>query len=516
MLFNSYVFIFAFLPLALGVFYSLGRRPKLAIIWLTLCSLFFYGWWNPNYLLLLLISIGFNYVVGKRLASTRSRNILFMGITGNLLLLGYYKYTGFAAYILKSFIDFDLGIANIILPLGISFFTFTQIAFLVDAYRGEVKEYSFINYALFVSYFPHLIAGPILHHKEMMPQFGQQDGFRPRADWFAIGLSVFIVGLLKKVMLADSVGPYAKLVFDAAANGLPLTLFEAWGGLMSYSMQLYFDFSGYSDMAIGISLLFGIRLPINFHSPYLATSIIDFWRCWHITLSRFLRDYLYIALGGSRLGVLTKYRNLLLTMLIGGLWHGAGWNFLIWGGLHGLYLAINHLWRQWVSSCQRDQLVKSRAANFFSWLVTFLAVTIAWTFFRASDLNAATLILKGLFGMNGLALPERYYFDLGHLGLWLHNIGIPLKALNAGDVISFGGVLQLAIVTTIAFFAPNTSQIFHRFQPALENRSITITSPKSNVLAWRINPAWATLTAILGLVAIINITSLSEFLYFQF
>ena len=515
MLFNSYVFIFVFLPIALGVFFALGRKPNLAITWLLLCSLFFYGWWNANYLLLLLISITYNYLIGSQLAKNRSKQVLIVGIVGNLALLGYYKYAGFALSVVQSLTSVNFDTLAIILPLGISFFTFTQIAFLVDAYRGEVKEYRPIHYALFVSYFPHLIAGPILHHKEMMPQFDASGPFRPNAENFALGLSVFIVGLLKKVMLADGIGPFAKMAFDAAANGLPLTLFEAWGGILAYSMQLYFDFSGYSDMAIGISLLFGIRLPINFYSPYQATSVIDFWRRWHITLSRFLRDYLYIALGGNRQGIFHKYRNLFITMLLGGIWHGAGWNFLIWGGLHGGYLVINHLWRESKLAKENQWLATSRSANFLAWLITFLAVTIAWVFFRAADLDAASIILKGLFGLDGVALPERYFFDLGHLGSWLHDQGMAFKALNAGDIISFGGVSQLLLATFIALLAPNTSQIFVQFKPALENHGVVITVP-SRWLTWQISTAWAIATALFGLLALVNITALSEFLYFQF
>ena len=349
MLFNSYEFIFLFLPIVLLGFHLIGKQGhhRVAIAWLVGASLFFYGWWNPAYLLLMLFSVLFNYSVGVSLSNTSgrkllSKTILTIGVSVNLAILGYFKYANFFVDNLNALSGTNLILNEVILPLAISFFTFQQIAYLVDAYRGKTKEYNFLHYCLFVTFFPQLIAGPIVHHKEMLPQFAKDAVYKLRSKHLAIGITIFALGLFKKVVLADGVSVYATPVFNAAEAGVMLTFFEAWGGALAYTFQLYFDFSGYSDMAIGIARMFGIRLPLNFNSPYKATSIIDFWRRWHITLSRFLRDYLYIPLGGSRKGRVRRYINLMTTMILGGLWHGAGWTFLLWGALHGFYLMINH------------------------------------------------------------------------------------------------------------------------------------------------------------------------------
>lgn len=307
------------------------------------------------------------------------KSLLGAAITANLLLLAYYKYANFFVSSLSSAAGWESINLDIILPIGISFFTFTQVAFLVDTYQGKVKEYNFAHYLLFVTYFPHLIAGPVLHHKEMMPQFADKKTYLPSADNFAIGLSIFVIGLSKKVLIADNIAPLANPVFEINAHP---ALVESWFGALAYAMQLYFDFSGYSDMAIGLSRLFGVRLPLNFNSPYKAENIIDFWRRWHMTLSRFLRDYLYIPLGGNRNGSFARFRNLFITMLLGGLWHGAGWTFVIWGGLHGIYLGINHGWHflQEKLGLSASQSLRSKIV---ARSITFLAVLVAWVFFRA-------------------------------------------------------------------------------------------------------------------------------------
>jgi len=335
MLFNSYPFLLGFLPVTLIGFFAIGRvsRPG-AAAWLTLASLVFYGWWSPAYVALLLASIAFNYTLGARIARARARDepalarrLLIAAVTIDLATLGYFKYANFFLDTLTTVSGITLPAARVILPLGISFFTFTQIAFLVDAYRGIAREYNPIHFALFVTYFPHLIAGPILHHKEMMPQFARPRIYVPHAGNLAVGATIFAIGLFKKTVLADRIAPFVAPVFDGAA-ATPPTLLVAWGGALAYTFQLYFDFSGYSDMAIGLSRLFGVQLPLNFASPYKSRSIIEFWRRWHMTLSRFLRDYVYFALGGNRRGRLRRYVNLFLTMLLGGLWHGAGWTFV--------------------------------------------------------------------------------------------------------------------------------------------------------------------------------------------
>ncbi|MGH6886959.1 MAG: MBOAT family O-acyltransferase, partial [Geminicoccales bacterium] len=331
MLFNSFEFILAFLPVTLIGFFLLGGResPRAALSWLVLTSLFFYGWWNPSYLVLIIGSICFNFFVGQRLLARSSKAILGFGVAVNLLSIAYFKYAGFLAFNIEELAGVEVGLEHIVLPLAISFFTFQQIAYLVDAHRGEVRAEGFVNYALFVTFFPQLIAGPIVHHSEVLPQFARRSTYRLDLDNLALGLTVFSIGLFKKVVLADGIATYATPMFAAAQGGYEPTLFEAWGGALAYTFQLYFDFSGYSDMAVGLGLMFNIRIPINFDSPYKAVNVIDFWRRWHITLSRFLRDYLYIPLGGNRRGPERRYVNLMLTMLLGGLWHGAGWTFVI-------------------------------------------------------------------------------------------------------------------------------------------------------------------------------------------
>ncbi|MBL8463808.1 MAG: MBOAT family protein, partial [Thauera sp.] len=353
MLFNSPEFIYLYLPIVLvGFFWLAATSHRIAAVWLAAASCFFYGWWNPVYLGLLGASIVFNYGMGIRLAresarppGERRRAFLVFAVGANLLLLGYFKYFNFFADSARVVFDGHWHFDAIVLPLGISFFTFTQIAFLVDAWRGEAREFNFVHYTLFVTYFPHLIAGPVLHHREMMPQFAQPSTYR--LDWenIAVGLAIFGLGIFKKVVLADGIAPHANAVFQAAEAGQALSLLDAWGGALAYTFQLYFDFSGYSDMAIGLSRMFGVKLPLNFDSPYKAGSISEFWRRWHMTLSRFLRDYLYIALGGNRKGSLRRHANLFVTMVLGGLWHGAGWTFVVWGALHGFYLMVNHAWR---------------------------------------------------------------------------------------------------------------------------------------------------------------------------
>ena len=320
---------------------------NLAALWLTAASLFFYGWWDVRFVGLLLGSIVFNYGAGYLIGNgffNKLKLLLTCAIISNLLLLGYFKYANFFIENLNHLAGSALTISEFILPLGISFFTFTQIAFLVDTYQGKVKEYNFIHYALFVTYFPHLIAGPVLHHKEMMPQFKEPSTYFFSYENLLAGLTIFFMGLFKKVVLADGIAEYVGPVFAAPAAGIPLTFLDTWGGALCYTLQLYFDFSGYSDMAIGLSRLFGVTLPLNFHSPYKSVNIIEFWRRWHMTLSHFLRDYLYIPLGGNRKGNVRRHLNLIITMLLGGLWHGAGWTYVLWGGLHGLYLVINHGW----------------------------------------------------------------------------------------------------------------------------------------------------------------------------
>jgi alginate O-acetyltransferase complex protein AlgI len=405
MLFNSNVFIFAFFPIVFFGFFGIGKLSHtFAILWLAAASLFFYGWWNIHFVGLLLGSIAFNYtasyLVSYFAARGRSTSILVgLAIAANLTLLGFYKYANFFVDNVNHLAGTALALGHIVLPLGISFFTFTQIAFLVDTHQGKVKERNFIYYTLFVTYFPHLIAGPILHHKEMMPQFGKRGVNHMNWDNIAVGLTIFVLALAKKVLIADSLAEFSTPLFELVKTGGQPMLFEAWVGVLAYTLQLYFDFSAYSDMAIGLSLMFNVRLPMNFNSPYKSTSIIDFWRRWHMTLSHFLRDYLYIPLGGSRNGPTHRYLNLMITMLLGGLWHGAGWTFVIWGGLHGFYLMVNHAWRAIKGKMgwrDGDRLAKLGAGA-----LTFFAVVVAWVFFRADSFTSAETLLSAMAGMNG-------------------------------------------------------------------------------------------------------------------
>ena len=326
------------------------KSSRQALLWLSLASLFFYGYWNPKYLLLLAGSVLANYLIGLKIRSlsgqrSQAKLLATLGIVLNLGLIGYYKYAGFFVEEIAAIVNQDWSVDSIILPLAISFFTFQQIAYLVDCFQNKVKSHSFLEYLIFVTFFPQLIAGPIVHQADMLSQFRSANSHRRNIDFLATGITIFALGLFKKVIIADNLSAFATPLFSEAMDGTILSFAEAWTAALSWTFQLYFDFSGYSDMAIGLALMFGIVLPVNFASPYKATSIIEFWRCWHITLSNFLRDYLYIPLGGNRNGQLARYRNLGLTMLLGGLWHGAGWTYVIWGGLHGLYLTINHLWR---------------------------------------------------------------------------------------------------------------------------------------------------------------------------
>jgi alginate O-acetyltransferase complex protein AlgI len=501
MTFVSPEFLFFFLPITVFGFFAIRRfGPTMVAVWLTLASLFFYGWWSTQYLWLLGGSIVFNYVVGDLIGwaarchgNKASRLVLAAGVAGDLGLLAYFKYANFFADVVGTAVGVRLTLGEIILPLGISFFTFTQIAYLVDRYRGQAEKTSPWYYALFVTYFPHLIAGPILHHRQMIPQFADANTYRLSAENIAVGFTIFSIGMFKKLMLADEVAPYANQVFDAAARGAPLTFLEAWTGALAYCLQIYFDFSGYSDMAIGLSRLFGIQLPINFNSPYKALNIIEFWRRWHMTLSAFLRDYLYIPLGGNRKGPARRYINVLVTMLLGGLWHGAGWTFVIWGGLHGIYLVINHGWRHVAGHLPIAW--EGRAWRTFSWALTFLAVVVAWVYFRAPTLSSANAMLLSM-------------ADVSSIGR------------GVGQAVSFDGVraaATLGVLLAIALALPNTQQFMGRFRPGWEFREGL---PGGMVwLQWR--PNWLAAVT-LGCVTvwmlanIVFIKRVSDFIYFQF
>lgn len=519
MLFNSPQFLFLFLPILLLCFFWLGHYShRLAATWLTAGSLFFYAWWNPAYLGLLLTSIVFNYLVGYALArsndigSRHRKRLLALGVISNLALLGYFKYANFFIGTLNESLGTAFSFAEIILPLGISFFTFTQIAFLVDAARSEAKEFDFIHYSLFVTYFPHLIAGPVLHHKEMMPQFRHASTYRFNYEHLTVGLTIFALGLFKKVVLADGVAPYVAPVFAAAEHGEVVHLFQAWGGALAYTLQLYFDFSGYSDMAIGLSYMIGVRLPLNFNSPYKAANITDFWRRWHMTLSRFLRDYLYIPLGGNRKGPTRRYLNLMVTMLLGGLWHGAGWTFVLWGGLHGLYLAIHQAWQVLRARLGHNVVRAIIGGRIMGVITTFLAVLVGWVFFRAQTVDGALAILHGMIGLNGVILPDAFALRASSIANWLAEYGVMFTPGGGRDFIMT--YTWIGALLPIIFFAPNTQQIMERCvpTPALDHK----TSGVQENFTWAAQRRWAILMAFVLAFGLLSLTRPSEFLYFQF
>jgi len=467
-------------------------NPRIAVLLLVTASLLFYGWWNPSYLSLIIISIIFNYWNSRLIAdSTGKARRLYaaLGITANLLLLGYFKYANFFVEnfnFIFSGPSFDLG--TIVLPLAISFFTFQQIAFIVDTYKGEVHEHSFLDYCLFVTFFPQLIAGPIVHHKEILPQFKVTKTISENQRFISIGITVFVLGLFKKVVVADTVAEFATPVFSFAELNYSMSFAEAWTGAVAYTLQLYFDFSGYSDMAIGIAFMFGINLPLNFNSPYKATSIVDFWRRWHMTLSRFLREYLYIPLGGNRKGKTRRLVNLMLTMVLGGLWHGAGWTFVFWGALHGFYLVVNHGWRIVMIKSGHPKLMPEFVRRNVSWLLTFIAVLVSWVFFRAETFQGAVNILAAM----SLA-------------------GNDLPIANGASFISFpSNLIENPMEVWVLFIS---LLIFVRYSP---NTLEWVSSKGSNMYFWSGRTVDAIAIALLFAISIFHIQSYSEFLYFQF
>jgi alginate O-acetyltransferase complex protein AlgI len=519
LLFNSFEFIFIFFPLSVVGYFVCARyiSVEVALGSLVLSSLLFYAYWNPLYLILLLFSIGFNFSIGRMLSRDdrwKSRGVFIFGVSVNLALLAYYKYANFFVDNINAGFGTEWNIGTIILPLAISFYTFTQIAYLVDAWRGNAREYNFLHYCLFVSFFPHLIAGPILHHKDIIPQFMLRENLRPQWSNFAVGLSIFAIGLFKKTVIADNLSKYVGPVYDSTAHGGQIDFFTAWGGSLAYTFQLYFDFSGYSDMAIGASRVFGVQLPINFFSPYKSTSIIDFWRRWHITLSRFLRDYLYIALGGNRNGKIRRYVNLFLTMLLGGLWHGAGWSFVVWGGLHGTYLIINHGWRYLLERIGWN-LSRNLFYQLFCWFVTFMAVVFSWVYFRAPTLEQGNQIATAMLGLSGFQLPAAILAQLGEVGRQLLEFGV--MPAQGGGILLVTNYSWVLLAAGIALALPNLPQIFHNHGPGLyENDKVFSDIRGSALLSWGHNNRWAFAVALAGVAGILTLQQVSEFLYFQF
>ncbi|MBM3556509.1 MAG: MBOAT family protein [Alphaproteobacteria bacterium] len=522
MLFHSFEFIFLFLPFVLAVSHVLQRLALVSYIgpFLLLSSVFFYGYWNPPYLLLVGASMVINYNVGRMIMAevarrdiARARLVTTLIIAANLCNIGYFKYTNFLVDNLNAATGLGFFIDKIVLPVGISFYTFQEIAYLVDCYRGKQKPCAFIDYALFVMFFPHLIAGPITNYREMTPQFAaiRRRGVDP--DDLAVGLSLFVFGLFKKVALADGMAQYATPVFDASlVPGTQITALEAWGGAIAYTLQLYFDFSGYSDMALGLARMFGVALPLNFNSPYKATNIIDFWRRWHMALSNFLREYIYVALGGNRHGPARRYVNLMLTMLIGGLWHGANWTFVIWGGLHGLFLCINHGWNAFK---EKLGIAPGSGGWLGAWtgrIITFLAVVVAWVFFRAETVDSAIRMLKAMAGAEGFLLPRFAGQLVGPFVSVLDSFGVKVATYDT-PLLSGLQIALTAIFLGVAFFAPAS----HELIPGVNLPDKRADRPARPAWRWAPSRRWILLTGALAALAIpFMLENRSEFLYFQF
>ena len=480
MLFNSYEFILFFLPITLFIYFYLNHRKsfRLAKGFLLFSSLFFYAWWSLKYVPIILFSIIFNFFLGNIILKHKSKKALLFGVVINILLLAYFKYSNFFIDNINHLFNQNITFPNLMLPLAISFFTFQQISYLVDSYKDEVKECNFLQYALFVLFFPQLIAGPIVHHKEMIPQFTNLKNMLINYKNIIMGIYIFSIGLFKKVIIADTFAIWATNGFDKA---IELNLFEAWATALSYTFQIYFDFSGYTDMAIGLALLFNIKLPINFYSPYKATNIQDFWRRWHITLSRFLRDYVYIPLGGSRVHEIRIYLNLLTTFLIGGIWHGAGWTFIFWGFLHGLALIIYRVWSK----------LQIKLYTPFAWFITFIFLNVSWVFFRAKEWSDAMKVLDNMFSLNNIVLPTMLENRLN----FLSNYGILFGRFTQNIDANFDIILWLSCGLIVTLLCKNSIDKLNSF---------------------RLNYYTAIFSAITFSIGLLSLNKVSEFLYFNF
>ena len=447
MLFNSDVFLLVFLPAVLLAFRALTavRNERATLVFLIVASLLFYGWWEWRYVLLLVTSVLFNFVWARWLIQCRTasarRVLLVLGITANLAALGYFKYARFVLDTLAGIGGWQWQIPQIVLPLAISFFTFEQIAYLVDTVRGRVPAHGFLQYAAFIVFFPRLLAGPIVRPHEVLPQLGAATLCRFDSNHVSTGLFIFSFGLAKKVLLADTFGAWADPLFDSVS---PVSLNDGWGAAVAFFLQVYFDFSGYSDMAIGLALLFNIRLPENFDSPYQAKNLIEFWRRWHMTLSRFLRDYVYIPLGGTRAGVIHEYANLIVTMTLGGLWHGAGWTFVMFGAVHGIALVSTHAWsrfgRPLPLAC--------------AWALTVVFVVVSFVLFRAPSLERVGVVLSGMVGLNGVSLAHGAHTIGGNRWKWLLvGLGIVLFCPNRQQIVAWPWRSRVAYAATFAVLA---------------------------------------------------------------
>ena len=543
MLFNSYEFIFVFLPVTLAGFFLLGLSSRnLALGWLVVISIAFYAWWRPINVLIIAPSILVNFVLARwllRLTADKTRAglarlVLLLGIAFNVAFLGYFKYVNFLATAANDLIGTNFVLTQVVLPLGISFITFQKIAFLIDVHGRRIPSFTLRDYGLFVLFFPQLIAGPIVHYREMMPQF-QQARCRWDKENIAVGLSLFGFGLFKKVVLADGISEYVSPIYETASAGSEVTLFPAWIAAIGFTLQIYFDFSGYSDMALGLARFFGVRLPANFDSPLKATNIIDFWLRWHMTLTRFLTACLYNPLVlwltrrrmarklpglGGRTPSAAAFFGLLigptmLTMFVSGLWHGAGYLFILWGLLHGVYLSVNHAWRLFGPRNWSSKETYERFMRPTGFVLTFLSVVVAMVLFRSANTDAAKELLQGLVGLNGISLPQQFLAQLGPLKGLLQSFVTASTVMSAQEFVF--AMAWLGVLLLVALLFPNTLQLMARYEPALGVHPRPA-APFSllRVLDWTPTVPWAVVVSSLVVAAVLRIGGKSEFLYWQF
>ncbi len=480
MLFNSYIFIFVFFPIVFVSYYLLLnlKNKSVAKIFFVIANLYFYSYWNVKYLPIILSSIAINFTLATILNKIQKqgikRTVLTIGILFNISLLGYYKYYDFFMTNVNAVFKTDFSLLHLALPLAISFFTFQQIAYLVDTFREGTKEYSLLDYAFFVTFFPHLIAGPIVHHREIIDQLRDGTNYKIKLNNIASGLYIFSIGLFKKVIIADTLAGWANTGYTNIAT---LTLFDSWVTTLAYTFQLYFDFSGYCDMAIGLGLFFNIKLPVNFNSPYKSLDIQDFWRRWHMTLGRFFTHYLYIPLGGSRKGNVRTYINLFIIFFVSGIWHGAGWTFVIWGILHGVASVIYRFW----------STLNIRLPKLVAWFITFLFVHIAWVFFRSPDLTTVKLMLTKMFSLQGFHFPDRLTA--------FFNETLGTHFIAAAYYFDLKLILLFALILGIVVFAKNSIERLNTFKP---------------------NYRTAAFISLIAVISLLYLSRVSEFLYFKF
>jgi len=542
MLFNSTEFLFVFLPVTLFGFYLLGTISRTsALRWLILASLVFYAWWRPINVLIIAPSIVVNFALARTLlrlnggdgSRNASKAVLLLGISFNVVFLGFFKYTDFLSGAINDVFGANLVLRHIILPLGISFITFQKIAFLIDVQAGRVRSFTFQDYCIFVLFFPQLIAGPIVHYREMMPQF-HAVSCRLNKENVAVGLTLLFSGLFKKVVFADHIALFVTPIYEHSAAGGGTSFLLAWMAAIGFTLQLYFDFSGYSDMALGLARFFGIRLPQNFDSPLRASSIIDFWLRWHMTLTRFLTAYIYNPLAlwltrrrlakgqpgfGGRNTTAGAFVYLLMfptiiTMFVSGLWHGAGYGFIVWGLLHGFYLTINHGWRIVAARLWPDRPSYLRFMKPVGFVLTFVSVTTAMVFFRAPTMTSAVDLVKGIIGLNGIALPPALFDRLGPLAETLHGFGVVAESWSIQDFEKTA--IWISILMFVALACPNTLQILARYEPALGVKSQSTKLAIGRIVEWNASLPWAIAVSAVAAIAIVSIGGPSEFLYWQF